>query len=391
MKYIQIADTRNSTMSDSAVTLDIIGHEWAHAITDATAELLPFGEHGALFESFGYILGEALEWYVKNTPPTNLIGGLETMYQEYQKDLCASGNDVLDTYCDDDWQATTELHDRSGVQNRWFCLLVNGGTGTNDHCCSTYTYDVSAIGLEKASKIAFRNLSVYLTATSNHIDARQGALEAASDLYGQQTEYAQVAEAWDAVGVYGNDVAWDYLLCGELTGTTTYQAMNEIRTNKQHCGNNDVVVNDHATVEFKAGKLIRLQKGFTTEYGSYFRASISADICADMFPKVGVTDRYQTKKPINTNRVCDHEPLLLVYPNPLSVKSTVQYRTYALGPVSLLLIDVIGNAVQELVELTSQPPGTYEVGIDCTSLSPGMYLCVLRTNTGVASQFVVIE
>ncbi len=57
--------------------------------------------------------------------------------------------------------------------------------------------------MEKAAKIAYRNLTVYLTASSNYAAARAGSLLAATDLYGAgSTEYAATAEAWNAVGVY---------------------------------------------------------------------------------------------------------------------------------------------------------------------------------------------
>ena len=52
----------------------------------------------------------------------------------------------------------------------------------------------------RAAAIAYRNLSVYLTSSSNYAAARIGAIQAANDLYGA-TEAAAVAEAWCAVGV----------------------------------------------------------------------------------------------------------------------------------------------------------------------------------------------
>ena len=75
-----------------------------------------------------------------------------------------------------------------------------GESGANDN---GYSYSVTGIGLDKASRIAYRNLTVYLTASSKYAVARAGALQSAIDLYGAGSqEYAATAEAWNAVGVY---------------------------------------------------------------------------------------------------------------------------------------------------------------------------------------------
>ncbi|MGW8161887.1 MAG: M4 family metallopeptidase, partial [Desulfobulbales bacterium] len=44
-------------------------------------------------------------------------------------------------------------------------------------------YSVTGIGIEKAEQIAYRNLSYYLTRSSQYFDARNGALQAAEDLH----------------------------------------------------------------------------------------------------------------------------------------------------------------------------------------------------------------
>ena len=52
------------------------------------------------------------------------------------------------------------VHTNSSVQNFWFYLLSVGGTGVNDNGDS---YSVTGIGIDDAAKIAYRNLTVYLT------------------------------------------------------------------------------------------------------------------------------------------------------------------------------------------------------------------------------------
>ena len=51
------------------------------------------------------------------------------------------------------------VHGNSGVQNKWFYLLTMGGSGTNG---IGNAYSVRGTGIDTASAVAFRNLTVYL-------------------------------------------------------------------------------------------------------------------------------------------------------------------------------------------------------------------------------------
>ena len=63
-------------------------------------------------------------------------------------------------------------------------------------------------------------IQLYLTPTSDYYDARVGAIDAATDLFGAgSSEVQAVKDAWDAVGVYeftpsGNILVWDGMLGG---------------------------------------------------------------------------------------------------------------------------------------------------------------------------------
>ena len=60
----------------------------------------------------------------------------------------------------------------------------------------------SGVGREKAGKIWYRTLTVYLNANSSYPNARRASIQAANDLYGTNSaESAAVARAWSAVGV----------------------------------------------------------------------------------------------------------------------------------------------------------------------------------------------
>ncbi len=196
----------NGTSYGPLTSLDVVGHEVTHAITEYSAGLIYQNESGALNESFSDIFGTVIEfaketdssekdWYIGED--FNYTGnGFRSMSDPKDK-----GDP--DTYKGEYWKTGSSdnggVHTNSGVQNFWFYLLSEGGIGTNDN---NLVYNVAGIGMEKAAKIAFRNLTVYLTPNSNYAAARNGAISAATDLYGANSEEVeQVKKAWCAVGV----------------------------------------------------------------------------------------------------------------------------------------------------------------------------------------------
>ena len=187
--------------------MDVCGHEITHGVTQFTANLDYSYESGALNESFSDIFGTAIEFYSKPNTADFLIGAEITVTQGTAlRDMQNPGAyQNPDTYLGTYWYVGAGdnggVHYNSGVQNFWFYLLCQGGTGTNDN---GNNYNVVGIGMQKAEAIAYRCLSVYLTNTSQYIDARTYSIQAAQDLYGAcSPEAMSVANAWYAVGVGG--------------------------------------------------------------------------------------------------------------------------------------------------------------------------------------------
>ena len=187
--------------------MDVCGHEITHGVTQFTANLDYSYESGALNESFSDIFGTAIEFYSKPNTADFLIGAEITVTQGTAlRDMQNPGAyQNPDTYLGTYWYVGAGdnggVHYNSGVQNFWFYLLCQGGTGTNDN---GNNYNVTGIGMQKAEAIAYRCLSVYLTNTSQYIDARTYSIQAAQDLYGAcSPEAMSVANAWYAVGVGG--------------------------------------------------------------------------------------------------------------------------------------------------------------------------------------------
>ena len=183
------------------VSIDIVGHEITHGVTDYAADLIYAYEPGALNESFSDIFGEAVEAFLKGIAPDWLNGAELGVGGRSFADPKISFNP--DTYLGEYWWTSSDdnggVHTNSGVQNHWFYLLSEGGSGANDN---GYEYNVESIGLDQAEQIAYRNLTVYLMPSSQYFDAREGSMNAAIDLFGADSpELVSVIKAWNAVGV----------------------------------------------------------------------------------------------------------------------------------------------------------------------------------------------
>lgn len=191
------------------ISVDIVGHEITHGLTEFSAGLIYAGESGGLNESFSDIFGNCIEHYAKPNAASWLLGN-EIGYTIRSMQNPNTYNDP-DTYHGQYWDPYEEVHNISGVQNFWFYLLSAGGSGTNDNGDN---YSVTGIGIVNAAAIAYRNLTVYLTPNSNYSDARYYAIQSAIDLFGPcSPEVAATANAWYAVGVggtYSNTVQSDF-------------------------------------------------------------------------------------------------------------------------------------------------------------------------------------
>ena len=183
-------------------TMDICGHEITHGLISKTANLIYLHESGALNEGFSDIFGTAIEYFAVPEDANWTIG--EKMGIIARSVSNPKAYKMPDTYKGQYWDYNF-LFDNGGVHTNcgplsfWFYLLCEGKSGTND---LGYNYNVSAIGIEKAEKIAFRTLAHYLTPSSSYADACFYGLAAAKDLYGECSEEEKaVGNAFYAIGV----------------------------------------------------------------------------------------------------------------------------------------------------------------------------------------------
>lgn len=185
-------------------TIDIVGHEFAHGITDFNADLIYQGESGALNESFSDIIGKALEkWaqpakfsWVLGKPIFRKVSPFRTMNEPHL-------HNHPSVYKGSNWQNTVFLsfgvHTNSAVSNLWFCMLSDGKKGVNEQGVN---YDVKPIGMDKALEIVFHTHINYLSPSSGYFDMYTYSLEATQDLFPGDNEILMaVKEAWKAVGI----------------------------------------------------------------------------------------------------------------------------------------------------------------------------------------------
>jgi PKD repeat protein len=187
-------------------SIDVAGHEIAHGLVTFTADLVYQDEPGALNESFADIVGTSVDFFARPSQANWLLGEEVSVTGDPIRNLMDPNakNDpkcYLGTYWHSGPGDHGGVHTNSGVQNFWYYLLVNGGTGTND---AGDTYNVIGLGMAKAEQIALRNLTVYLTSNSQYADARFYSIQAAEDLYGAcSSEMESTGNAWYAVCVGG--------------------------------------------------------------------------------------------------------------------------------------------------------------------------------------------
>jgi Zn-dependent metalloprotease len=179
---------------------DTVAHEWGHAYTEYTHNLIYQWQPGALNEAYSDIWGEVVDFInnrgtdtpggLRSDGSCSLYGaGLPSVDDTYRwlsgEDDPAFGGAIRDMWhpaCYNDpgkvsdttyWCTAGDgggVHTNSGIPNHAFALLVDGGTYNS--------VTVNGIGLTKAAHIYWQAQSVYQTPTtdfSDHADALEAS------------------------------------------------------------------------------------------------------------------------------------------------------------------------------------------------------------------------
>lgn len=184
-------DGDGSVFSPLSGALDVIAHELTHAVTEKTANLVYQDQPGALNESMSDVFGMIVEAY---NGDTDWLMGEDVYTPGVEGDALRS-------------LSNPELYDQpSHMDNYYVTTSDNGGVHTNSGIPNKAFYNIAtSIGLDASADIYYRALTTYLTSQSDFADARNGLLQAATDLYGEASaEYNAVNDGFLAVGIDGS-------------------------------------------------------------------------------------------------------------------------------------------------------------------------------------------
>ena len=224
--YVAIGDGDQVEFRE-LTSLDVVGHEFSHAVTDFTSDLVYQDESGALNEAFSDIMGASMEYYAEanglepaaTLSPDWLIGedfdlrgsanpGFRNMGDPEED---GDPDHYVDRYIGSDDNGG--VHTNSGIGNHAYYLLVNGGL--NASCASPGDHDsahctdgdqddnlnVTAIGVTDAEQIFFLGFTG-LAENASMCDARTATESAAVYLFGSESQELQsTSDAWVAVGL----------------------------------------------------------------------------------------------------------------------------------------------------------------------------------------------
>ncbi len=187
-------------------SLEIVGHEFTHGLTNFTSQLIYKDESGAINEAMSDIFGKALEKSIIDPDSFTWRIGEAILSNDDAEPI----RDMKDPNLHDDpkyykgemWEDGANVHVNSGVFNHWFYLVVEGASGTNE---KNYHYNVQSIGLDKALDIVYGVETGYLTESSGYVDLYQSTVAYTKDLFGDDSpELESVIEAWKTIGLDDN-------------------------------------------------------------------------------------------------------------------------------------------------------------------------------------------
>ncbi|MGK0388564.1 MAG: bacillolysin [Maribacter sp.] len=183
---------------------DVVAHEWGHAYTEYTSDLIYAWQSGALNEAYSDIWGETIdlinnyddydedlseriecnssERWLLGEDASGIGGALRDMWNPNCRNHPAG---VLDTmyYCEDGDNGG--VHRNSGIINHVYVLLVDGGS-YNDQI-------INSIGMTKAAHIFWRAQIIYLNPVSDFVDFADALEASCMDLLGVNLENLSTA------------------------------------------------------------------------------------------------------------------------------------------------------------------------------------------------------
>lgn len=186
--------------NQAMTTYDITGHEFTHGMIQHSAGLIYSYESGAINEALADIFGMALEYDV--TGILNWEIGEETG-NTLRSLSDPSLYDQPVYYRGTDWYFGSGdnggVHINSGVINRWFHLVSEGGQGIDE---KGRQFDVDGIGFDESLQIIYDVMNNYLFPDDDMTRFRERVIDHAINAFGRcSNEFYAIHEAFKAVGI----------------------------------------------------------------------------------------------------------------------------------------------------------------------------------------------
>jgi bacillolysin len=191
---------------------DVVAHELSHGVTDFTSQLEYKDESGALNEAFSDIMATGAEHFFFRAGQGPQKGPNFLMAEDVIKvspGYLRSLQNPSAFFGDPDHYSLRQfigtpidnggVHVNSTIVGHAFYLAVAGGRNRVSGITVT---GIGVANIERMNRIFYRAFVFLMGPRSQFVDARAATLQAASDLYGANSnERAQLAQAWTAVGV----------------------------------------------------------------------------------------------------------------------------------------------------------------------------------------------
>jgi Zn-dependent metalloprotease len=191
------------------ISLDVIGHELTHGVTQYEANLIYSNQQGALNEAISDIFGSLVKQYYRNQTAAEadwLIGeGLLTANVNgvALRSMKAPGTAYNDSVLGKDPQPA---HMKDYVTTSQDDGGVHINSGIINHAFYITAVEIGGFAWEKAGQIWYRALTEKMTSSSNFQNAADLTFEAAGELFGANSlEQNAVKLGWTQVGITVTD------------------------------------------------------------------------------------------------------------------------------------------------------------------------------------------
>jgi Zn-dependent metalloprotease len=196
---------RSSDSQRQATPIDVVAHEYGHAIFQTTPGGAGSGnENGGLNEATGDIFGALTEAFANNPndPPDFLVGEEVNLAGNGPIRNMYNPSALGDPNCYSSSIPSTEVHAAAGPLNHWFYLLSQGSNASpSSPICSGGPSSVAGVGIQTAGRVYY-NAMLAKTSSWRYVNVRVASLNAAKNLFpGSCTVFNSVRNAWQAVAV----------------------------------------------------------------------------------------------------------------------------------------------------------------------------------------------